>query len=91
MQILKKIVEQNITLPNGSIVPTKYYVPLKININDSCNIYEKSYIINQDNPYFDIIFGRSIQKKYKLLIDQFNLLNKFDKNYQNYYLNLNII
>ena len=41
---------------------------MKININDTYNIYEKFYIINQDNPYFDIIFG-SIQKKYRLLID----------------------
>jgi len=69
VKIEEDIIEQNITLANGSTVPTKYYVPLKININDSCNIYEKFYIINQDNPYFDIIFGRSIQKKYRLLID----------------------
>ena len=69
MKIEEDIIEQNITLENGSTVPTKYYVPLKININDSGNIYEKFYIINQDNPYFDIIFGRSIQKKYRLLID----------------------
>jgi len=61
VEIKEDIVEQNITLANGSTVPIKYYVPLKININESCNIYEKFYIINQNNPYFDIIFGRSIQ------------------------------
>ena len=68
MKIEEDIIEQNITLENGSTVPTKYYVPLKININDSGNIYEKFYIINQDNPYFDIIFGRSILNKYYFCI-----------------------
>jgi len=61
--------EQNITFANGTTVPTKFFVTLKININNSCTVREKFFIINQNNPYFDIIFGRSIQKKYRLLID----------------------
>eukprot|EP00833_Pecoramyces_ruminatium_P017297 jgi/Orpsp1_1/1191329/evm.model.d7180000084992.1 len=61
VEIKEDIIEQIITLANRSTVPTKYYIPLKININDSCNVYKRFYIINQDNLYFDIIFSRSIQ------------------------------
>jgi len=61
--------EQTITIANGGIVSTKLFAKLNININNSCTLIEKFYIINQSNPYFDIIFGRGIQKKYRLYID----------------------
>ena len=61
--------EQTITIANGGTVPTKLFTKLKININNSCTLIEKFYIINQSNPYFDIIFGREIQKKYRFYID----------------------
>ena len=69
VDIKKSEEEQTITIANGGIVSTKLFTKLKININNSCTLIEKFYIINQSNPYFDIIFGRGIQKKYRLYID----------------------
>ena len=42
---------------------------MRININNTCTLIEDFYIIDYENPYFDIIFGRGIQKKYRLFID----------------------
>ena len=61
--------EQSITIANGTTVSTKFFVTLRININNTCTLIEDFYIIDYENPYFDIIFGRGIQKKYRLFID----------------------
>ena len=41
--------EQTITIANGGTVSTKLFTKLKININNSCTLIEKFYIINQSN------------------------------------------
>lgn len=61
--------EIEIKLADNTVVSTNYYTNLKIKINDKLVIYDKFYIIDHTNPYYDIIIGRSIQKKYRLFID----------------------
>ena len=60
---------QNITFADGTSVSSKSVTTLKININNSCTIIEKFYIVDFNNPYFDIVMGRKIQKKYRLYLD----------------------
>ncbi|OUM56235.1 hypothetical protein PIROE2DRAFT_65651 [Piromyces sp. E2] len=61
--------EENITIANGATVSTKIFTTLKININNSCTVVDKFYVIDHNNPHFDVIFGRGLQKKYRLFID----------------------
>ena len=60
---------EDITIVDGTKVTTNSYIELKINVNNRLTITEKFYVINYTNPYFEIIFGRGIQKKYRLYID----------------------
>jgi len=67
--IVEKSEEQTITIANGTSVSTKLSTTLMINVNNYCTFKEDFYIIDYVNPYFDVIFGRGIQKKYRLFID----------------------
>ena len=60
---------ETITIADGTTLSTEIYVNLKISVNNNLSIKERFFIIDYDNPYFDIILGRSIQKKYRLYID----------------------
>jgi len=74
--------EIEIKLADNTIVLTNYYTDLKLKINDKLVIYDKFYIIDYTNPFYDIIIGRSIQKKYRILIDPDDD-SIYQKNYNN--------
>ena len=61
--------ELNITIANGDMLQTNTITKLRININNSCTIIEDFYILDFDNPYFEMIIGRRVQKKYRFYID----------------------
>ena len=78
--------EIEIKLADSTIIYSNYHTTLKIKINDNLIINDTFYIIDYTNFYYDIIIGRSIQKKYRLFIDpdddsiyQKNDNNKFSK------------
>jgi len=62
-------IEYNILLTNSVLLPTKLFTNLKININNSCTINEKFFIIDEKNPCFEIIFSRDLIKKYRFILD----------------------
>jgi len=57
---------ETITIADGTILSKEMYVSLKISVNNNLYINERFFIIDYDNLYFDIILGRTIQKKYPL-------------------------
>ena len=61
--------EVEIKLADNTIVTTNYCTEIKLKIGDKLIIHDEFYIIDYTNSYYDIIIGRSIQKKYRLLID----------------------
>jgi len=61
--------EVEIKLADSTIIHSNYHTTLRIKINDNLVIYDTFYIIDYTNSYYDIIIGRSIQKKYRLFID----------------------
>ncbi len=65
--------EQSITIANGTSVSTKLFTNLKININNSCTLIEKFYIINQTNPYFDIILEGEFKRNTDFLLTQMTI------------------
>jgi hypothetical protein len=60
---------ETITIADGTIFHTNSYINLKLTINNNLTVNEKFYIIDYTNPFFNIILGRGIQKKYRLYID----------------------